>query len=150
MRNRIAGIKSNISHLSMVKDFRVKNCTTHSAGKFLRGCLNKWKKMGSRVIHCAAYSYCCEWEQWSSMHEDEGDSIPNDVPKGHLVVYVGEHHKRYVIKITLLNHPLFKTLLDQAKDEYDFIADSKLYIPCTEHLFLTVLRRASTTTPHNE
>ena len=119
-------------------------------GKFLRGCLNKWKKMGSRVIHCAAYSYCCEWEQWSSMHEDEGDSIPNDVPKGHLVVYVGEHHKRYVIKITLLNHPLFKTLLDQAKDEYDFIADSKLYIPCTEHLFLTVLRRASTTTPHNE
>jgi len=31
MRNRIAGIKSNISHLSMVKDFRVKNCTTHSA-----------------------------------------------------------------------------------------------------------------------
>ncbi|KAG4913408.1 hypothetical protein JHK82_053996 [Glycine max] len=103
-------------------------------GKFLRGCLNKWKKMGSRVFHCAAYGYCCEWELGSSMHEDEGDSIPNDVPKGHLVVYVGEHHKRYVIKITLLNHPLFKTLLDQAKDD--------------EHLFLTVLRRAST--PHNE
>ncbi|TKY62139.1 Indole-3-acetic acid-induced protein ARG7 [Spatholobus suberectus] len=115
-------------------------------GKFLRGRLNKWKKMGSRVTHCAAYGHCCEWELWSSMHE--GDSIPNDVPKGHLVVYVGEHRKRYVIKITLLNHPLFKTLLDQAQDEYDFIADSKLYIPCTEHLFLTVLRRASS--PQNE
>ncbi|KAL2345068.1 hypothetical protein Fmac_006353 [Flemingia macrophylla] len=90
--------------------------------------------MRSRVIQC----YCCEWEV---MHE--GESIPKDVPKGHLVVYVGEHHKRYVINITLLNHPLFKDLLDQAQDEYDFIADSKLYIPCTEHLFLNVLRRAN-------
>ena len=117
-------------------------------GKFLRGCLNKWKKVGSRVIHCGAYDYCCEWEVWPSMHDEGECDIPNDVPKGHLVVYVGEHHKRYVIKITLLNHPLFKTLLDQAQDEYDFIAYSKLYIPCTEHLFLTVLRSASS--PNNQ
>ncbi|XP_047165194.1 uncharacterized protein LOC124834530 [Vigna umbellata] len=117
-------------------------------GKFLRGCLNKWKKVGSRVIQCGAYGYCCEWEVWPWMQNEGESDIPNDVPKGHLVVYVGEHHKRYVIKITLLHHPLFKTLLDQAQDEYDFIADSKLYIPCTEHLFLTVLRCA--TSPHNQ
>ncbi|KAJ4836990.1 hypothetical protein Tsubulata_022200 [Turnera subulata] len=51
------------------------------------------------------------------MHE--GKSIPKDVPKGHLVVYVGESSKRFVIKIELLKHPLFKALLDEAKDEYD-------------------------------
>ncbi|RDX64172.1 hypothetical protein CR513_57305, partial [Mucuna pruriens] len=114
-------------------------------GKLVRGCLKKWKK----VFHCAAaYGYCWEWEVRSWMHEGESKSIPNDVPKGHLVVYVGEQQKRYVIKIALLNHPLFKTLLDEARDEYDFIADSKLYIPCTEHLFLTVLHRASS--PHNQ
>ncbi|XP_061345732.1 protein SMALL AUXIN UP-REGULATED RNA 12 [Gastrolobium bilobum] len=115
-------------------------------GEFLRRCLNKWKKMGSGVIPCAACDYCCQWAMWSSMHKR--DSIPNDVPKGHLVVYVGENHKRFVIKITLLNHPLFKALLDQAQDEYDFIADSKLCIPCNERLFLSVLRFASS--PQNE
>ncbi|XP_027353431.1 auxin-responsive protein SAUR50-like [Abrus precatorius] len=115
-------------------------------GKFLRACLNKWKKMGSGVIHCGGYGSCHCCEMWSCMHER--DSIPNDVPKGHLVVYVGENHKRYVINIALLNHPLFKALLDQAQDEYDFIAHSKLYIPCNEHLFLTVLRSA--TSPYKE
>ncbi|KAI4349136.1 hypothetical protein L6164_009769 [Bauhinia variegata] len=106
-------------------------------GKFLRGCLNKWKKMGSRVIPCTVCEYCRQWALWSSMHERS--SIPSDVPKGHLVVYVGENHKRFVIKIAILNHPLFRALLDQAREEYDFIADSKLCIPCHEHLFLSVL-----------
>ncbi|KAE8713197.1 Indole-3-acetic acid-induced protein ARG7 [Hibiscus syriacus] len=48
----------------------------------------------------------------------EESSIPRDVPKGHLAVYVGEDYKRFVIKITLLKHPLFKALLDRARDEY--------------------------------
>ena len=100
--------------------------------------------MGRRItIPCAASEYCCKWALWPCMHER--CSIPSDVPKGHLVVYVGENHKRYVIKITLLNHPLFKALLDQAQEEYDFIADSKLCIPCDEHFFLSVLRCASST-----
>ena len=80
------------------------------------------------------------------MHERS--FIPSDVPKGHLVVYVGENHKRFVIKVTLLNHPLFKALLDQAQEEYDFTTNSKLCIPCNEHLFLNVLHCASS--PQNE
>lgn len=116
--------------------------------RFLRGCLSKCMKMGSRVIHCAACEYSSD--QWasscSSLHES--CSIPSDVPKGHLVVYVGENHKRYVIKVTLLHHPLFRALLERAKEEYDFITDSKLCIPCDEHLFLNVLRCASS--PQNE
>ncbi|XP_020216225.1 indole-3-acetic acid-induced protein ARG7 [Cajanus cajan] len=115
--------------------------------RFLRGCLKKCKKMGGRVISCGTCEHCCEWALWSStLHE--GCSIPSDVPKGHLVVYVGENHKRYVIKIALLHHPLFRALLDQAQEEYDFIADSKLCIPCDEHLFLNVLRCASS--PQNQ
>lgn len=110
-------------------------------GKFVQACFNKWRKMGSRVIPCAACEYCYQWGFWPSA--DEGSSIPRDVPKGHLVVYVGKNHKRFVIKITLLKHPLFKALLDQAQDEYDFTTDSKLCIPCDENIFLEVVRCAA-------
>ncbi|XP_057425175.1 protein SMALL AUXIN UP-REGULATED RNA 12-like [Lotus japonicus] len=114
--------------------------------RFVRGCLNKCKKMGSRVKICAACENCCKWALWSSLHES--CSIPSDVPKGHMVVYVGENRARYVIKIALLHHPLFRALLDQAQEEYDFIADSKLCIPCDENLFINVLR--CTGSPQNQ
>ncbi|CAL5422353.1 unnamed protein product [Camellia sinensis] len=111
--------------------------------KFLKVCLNKWQQMGSRGMPSAASCDCClQWGLWPSMQEKKS-VIPRDVPKGHLVVYVGEDYKRYVINITLLNHPLFKALLDQAKEEYDFTAASKLCIPCEENIFLTVLRCAA-------
>ncbi|KAL6336260.1 hypothetical protein AAG906_014429 [Vitis piasezkii] len=124
---------------SKIKDLAVKMKIMR--GKFLRACLEKWRRMGSRVIPSAGCDYCCQWALWPSMHE--GNSIPRDVPKGHLVVYVGENYTRFVIKITLLKHPLFKALLDQARDEYDFTAASKLCIPCDENIFLSVVRCAS-------
>ncbi|XP_022747655.1 indole-3-acetic acid-induced protein ARG7-like [Durio zibethinus] len=111
-------------------------------GKFLKACLTKWRKMGSRIIPCGSCKYCYQWANWpDSMHEER--SIPRDVPNGHLAVYVGENNRRFVIKITLLKHPLFKALLDQAQDEYDFTTDSKLCIPCDESLFLDVVRCTS-------
>ncbi|MBA0713409.1 hypothetical protein Golax_012444 [Gossypium laxum] len=117
-------------------------------GKFLKACFTKWRKMGSRVIPCSSGECCYQWAKWAnSMHE--GSSIPRDVPKGHLVVYVGESYRRFVIKITLLKHPLFKALLDQAQDEYDFNTDSKLCIPCDESLFLNVVRCASSRPDRN-
>ncbi|XP_010490802.1 PREDICTED: indole-3-acetic acid-induced protein ARG7-like [Camelina sativa] len=95
-----------------------------------------WKQMSSRV----------------SKHRDatgKPKDIPHDVPKGHLVVYVGkeeESYKRFVIKIKLLHDPIFRALLDQSKDEAydDFTSgDSKLCISCDETLFLEVIRCAS-------
>ncbi|KAK3008291.1 hypothetical protein RJ639_013111 [Escallonia herrerae] len=110
-------------------------------GKFLKACINKWQDKGGRIAPAAACDCCCQWALWHFMHEQH--SIPRDVPKGHLVVYVGEDHRRFVIKITVLKHPLFQALLDQAREEYDFTADSKLCIPCDENIFLRVMRCAT-------
>ncbi|XP_043702821.1 auxin-induced protein X15-like [Telopea speciosissima] len=106
--------------------------------------------MGTKEFPSESYyhHHCCPWALRPSMQEED-ETIPKDVPKGHLVVYVGENYKRFVIKITLLKHPLFKALLDQASDEYGFTSDSKLCIPCEEKIFLDVLRCCTNTRTHD-
>ncbi|CAH8353157.1 unnamed protein product [Eruca vesicaria subsp. sativa] len=115
--------------------------------KFIKACENKLKTMKSKsiVIPCCASSFCescCEKVSWGFKKENE--AIPKDVPRGHLAVYVGEDYKRFVIKMSLLKRPIFKALLDQAQDAYDFSSDSsRLLIPCDENTFLDVVRCSS-------
>ncbi|OMO59856.1 Auxin responsive SAUR protein [Corchorus olitorius] len=61
------------------------------------------------------------------------------VPKGHFAIYVGEvdQKKRFVVPISLLNHPSFRILLSQAEEEYGFNHPmGALTIPCSEEAFL--------------
>ncbi|XP_009786096.1 auxin-induced protein 15A-like [Nicotiana tabacum] len=65
-----------------------------------------------------------------------------DVPKGHMAVYVGESHNnkhRFVVPISCLKHPLFQDLLKHAEEEYGFdYPMGGLTIPCSEAAFLCV------------
>ncbi|XP_073047394.1 auxin-induced protein 15A-like [Primulina eburnea] len=109
--------------------------------RFLKTCMRKCQKVSRKVVPCVARDTCCQCSLWSA--PDNEMVVPNDVPKGHLVVYVGEYNKRHVIKIKLLRHPLFKALLDQAQEIYDFSPnDSRLHIPCDENMFLSVVQCA--------
>ncbi|XP_059647580.1 auxin-induced protein 15A-like [Cornus florida] len=66
-------------------------------------------------------------------------SATSDVPKGHFAVYVGESHKRFVIPISYLNHPLFRNLLHQAEEEFGFDHPmGGLTIPCSEDYFISL------------
>ncbi|KAK4434603.1 hypothetical protein Salat_0623100 [Sesamum alatum] len=66
---------------------------------------------------------------------------PSDVPAGHVAVTVGSSCKRYVVRATYLNHPVFKKLLVQAEEEYGFTnTGGPLAIPCDETLFEEILR----------
>ena len=62
-----------------------------------------------------------------------------EVPKGHLMVYVGEEMKRFVIPISYLNQPSFQELLNEAEEEFGYEHPmGALTIPCIEDVFLKV------------
>ncbi|CAI0442736.1 unnamed protein product [Linum tenue] len=86
----------------------------------------------------AATSCCCCCWSWKP-EKKENVAV---VPRGHLAVYVGEDWKRYVIRVALINHPLFRKLLDQLllddEPDHDFQA-RRLHIPCCDTLFIDIL-----------
>ncbi|KAM7475087.1 hypothetical protein LguiB_022330 [Lonicera macranthoides] len=61
-------------------------------------------------------------------------STATNVPKGHIVVYVGEmEKKRLVVPLPYLNHPSFQELLSLAEEEFGFDHPmGALTIPCRE------------------
>ncbi|XP_072973232.1 auxin-induced protein 15A-like [Typha angustifolia] len=107
--------------------------------------LRKWQKVSREILTNATVHDYIHLSMMSRSRgeeeeeEEEEESIPNDVPKGHVVVYVGEELKRFIIRVDYLAHPLFQVLLDRAQEEYEFSPDSKLCIPCEENLFLSIL-----------
>ncbi|VVB08535.1 unnamed protein product [Arabis nemorensis] len=66
------------------------------------------------------------------------DGLPLDVPKGHFAVYVGEKRSRYIVPISFLAHPKFKSLLQKAEEEFGFNHEMGLTIPCEEVVFLSL------------
>lgn len=64
-----------------------------------------------------------------------------EVPKGHVVVYVGKScKKRQVIPISYLNHALFQSLLRDVEEEFGFgHSMGGLTIPCDEDYFSSLL-----------
>ncbi|XP_045821680.1 auxin-induced protein X15-like [Trifolium pratense] len=60
-------------------------------------------------------------------------------PNGYLCVYVGPERQRFVIKIKIFNHPLFKTLLEDVENEYGYTNDGPLWFPCDVELFCETL-----------
>lgn len=105
--------------------------------KMIEGKLKKGKNLGSQVVK---YGKKWWWLCWGVVKEG-AKANPKDVPKGHFVVYVGEDWKRYVIEIGVLRHPLFKILLDSAEEMFGFDnGNSKLYLPCKECVFVTILQ----------
>ncbi|CAN4105260.1 unnamed protein product [Withania somnifera] len=66
--------------------------------------------------------------------------VPTDVPSGHVAITVGANCKRYIVRATYLNHPMFKKLLSQAEEEFGFANSGPLAIPCDESFFEELVR----------
>ncbi|XP_071703320.1 auxin-responsive protein SAUR50-like [Rutidosis leptorrhynchoides] len=76
-------------------------------------------------------------KRYSSFGKNNDGVIPNDVPKGHFVVYVGERRSRYIVPISCLDHPTFQDLLHRSEEEFGFHHDMGIIIPCQEVDFLS-------------
>ncbi|URD74908.1 Auxin responsive protein [Musa troglodytarum] len=107
-------------------------------GGLFEAFLRRWRKLSKQANH----GYC-RWSTPSRYCSEEEEGVPDDVPIGHTVAYVGERRRRFVVPVALLEHPLFRALLDQAREEFGFGDGGKLRIPCDEALFLSVLRHVS-------
>ncbi|KAE8723611.1 filament-like plant protein 4-like isoform X1 [Hibiscus syriacus] len=70
---------------------------------------------------------CSGWTR-CSLHWDE------------LQFALGRVCRRFVVRATYLNHPFFNIILVQAEEEYGFINQGPLVIPCDGSVFEEVIR----------
>ncbi|KAL6222289.1 hypothetical protein ACLB2K_005681 [Fragaria x ananassa] len=80
---------------------------------------------------------CSSFGKKNNGYNESG--LPDDVPKGHFAVYVGENRSRYIIPISWLGHPEFQSLLQRAEEEFGFNHDMGLTIPCEEVVFRSLI-----------
>ncbi|CAN6460771.1 unnamed protein product [Victoria cruziana] len=72
------------------------------------------------------------------------DAVQEDVPKGHLAVYVSENGGqtfRFVVPVGHFNHPLFRQLLKESEEEYGFSQQGGITIPCHISRFESVQQK---------
>ncbi|KAI9128019.1 hypothetical protein K1719_001012 [Acacia pycnantha] len=81
--------------------------------------------------------------RWRKKARTTAVRTPSDVPAGHVAVCVGPSCRRFIVRATYLNHPVFNKLLAQAEEEYGFCNQGPLTIPCDESMFEEVLRVVS-------
>ncbi|XP_022953882.1 uncharacterized protein LOC111456287 [Cucurbita moschata] len=60
-------------------------------------------------------------------------------PEGCFTVYVGAERQRFVIPTEYANHPLFRSLLEEAEAEYGYNCQAPLSLPCDVESFYRVL-----------
>ena len=81
-----------------------------------------------------------QWRRKARIAGAARAAAPSDVPAGHVAICVGSSSRRFIVRATYLNHPMFKMLLVQAEEEYGFANQGPLSIPCDEACFEEVLR----------
>ncbi|XP_008787344.2 auxin-responsive protein SAUR71-like [Phoenix dactylifera] len=80
--------------------------------------------------------------QYESLRGKEGGRAREEVPEGHVPVYVGEGEEveRFVVRAELLSRPAFVELLRRSAQEYGYEQRGVLRIPCPVAVFRRVLR----------
>ena len=98
--------------------------------------LKKSNKLAQAAVIKQILKRCSSFGRKNNGYNEQGlNSIPDDVPKGHFAVYVGQNRSRYIVPISWLAHPEFQSLLHRAEEEFGFDHDMGITIPCEEVVF---------------
>ncbi|GLU00169.1 hypothetical protein SLE2022_175550 [Rubroshorea leprosula] len=85
--------------------------------------------------------WCCGAKSFPS-------SEVEDVPEGHVRVYVGKDIKcKFEMEANFLNHPLFESLLRLSEEEFGYSYDGALRIACEIDLFQYLVHLLKTSNP---
>ncbi|KAL4335947.1 hypothetical protein GQ457_07G021330 [Hibiscus cannabinus] len=99
--------------------------------------------MSAALVKCSRIRCIVRLRQllrrWRNKARMSASRIPSDVPAGHVAVCVGRSCRRFVVRVTYLNHPVFKNFLIEAEEEYGFSSQGPLTIPCEESVFEEVI-----------
>ncbi|XP_058734156.1 auxin-responsive protein SAUR71-like [Vicia villosa] len=84
------------------------------------------------------------WGNKNRLHPEHSYKKQRDNTKkppinGCVCVYVGDERQRFIIKIKIFNHPLFKTLLEDVENEYGYGKEGPLWLPCDVEFFCEAL-----------
>ncbi|CAA0812409.1 SAUR-like auxin-responsive protein family [Striga hermonthica] len=61
-------------------------------------------------------------------------------PRGHIVVYVGEKMRRFVVPISCLRNAQLQELFEESAEVYGYYSNcGKIVLPCSESAFFGVL-----------
>lgn len=97
--------------------------------------LKKSNKLPQTAAFKQIIKRCSSFGKKQGGYNNHEEGLPDDVPKGHFAVYVGENRSRYIVPISWLTHPEFQSLLQRAEEEFGFNHDMGLTIPCEEVVF---------------
>ncbi|KAM3276559.1 hypothetical protein ACQJBY_044774 [Aegilops geniculata] len=72
--------------------------------------------------------------------------------EGCFSVYVSVDRQRFVARTECVNHPLFRVLLEEAKEMFGYAATGPLELPCNSEAFVGVLEqiKEEVRPPHGE
>ncbi|KAI3765496.1 hypothetical protein L2E82_15532 [Cichorium intybus] len=99
----------------------------------------------SRIRHIVRVrQMLCRWRRRATSSSPSSRRLmASDVPAGHVVICAGSNCRRFIVRATYLNHPVFQRLLREAEEEYGFCNKGPLTIPCEESEFEEILRFVS-------
>ncbi|XP_024516096.1 auxin-responsive protein SAUR32-like [Selaginella moellendorffii] len=106
------------------------------------------QKKASKIIHTLVNwlhgdGSSPSYETMDDHQEHHGTACHREKIKGGSVpVYVGHGNpERFLVKLKLINHPLFRKLLELTEEELGFCDNCRLVVPCDAHVFQRVIAR---------
>ncbi|KAE8695165.1 hypothetical protein F3Y22_tig00110733pilonHSYRG00274 [Hibiscus syriacus] len=69
--------------------------------------------------------------QWRNKAHMSTRRIQSEMPVGHVTVYVETRCKRFVVRLTYLNHPVFKKLHIKSRESTALVTKARCQSPAT-------------------